>query len=208
MKMPAQETFASGTLRLARRVALPLAFPLLSLVAAPAAFALADAGKLDVTFFEDIQVHLHTGAKTNDTAAAFHLMGGWPDHGFGGADHNFFTEAVADPGNIGFPQPVGVDDYRAGKGEPETYRPRARQVFAGVLPMDYPLEWTAGTKEFKSTEPKENNLLIIRTEHQVKRLTPRRVSSRFARTPRSPVASMRSMRASATTRCGSSRNTG
>lgn len=132
------------------------------------------AGKLDVTFFEDMQVHLHTGAKTNDTAAAIHLMGGWPDHGFGGADHNFFTEAVADPGNVGFPQGVTVDQYRAGKGEPETYRPRARQVFAGVLPLDYPLEWTAGTKEFKSTEPKENNLLVIRTKHQVKRLTPRR----------------------------------
>lgn len=71
MKMPAQETFASGTLRLARRVALPLAFPLLSLVAAPAAFALADAGKLELQAVQGRWAEIHYGLPEKQREAAF-----------------------------------------------------------------------------------------------------------------------------------------
>ena len=71
MKMPSQETFASGTLRLARRVALPLAFPLLSLVAAPAAFALADAGKLELQAVQGRWAEIHYGLPEKQREAAF-----------------------------------------------------------------------------------------------------------------------------------------
>ena len=71
MKMPAQETFASGTLRLARRVALPLVFPLLSLVAAPAAFALADAGKLELQAVQGRWAEIHYGLPEKQREAAF-----------------------------------------------------------------------------------------------------------------------------------------
>ena len=48
MNLPDHKPFATATLRLVRRVALPLAFPLLSLLGAPAAFALADTGKAEL----------------------------------------------------------------------------------------------------------------------------------------------------------------
>ena len=36
------------------------------------------AGTIDVPFFEDLKIHLHTGAKKDDFTSPIYLMGGWP----------------------------------------------------------------------------------------------------------------------------------
>jgi hypothetical protein len=71
MNMPDHKPFATATLRLARRVALPLAFPLLSLLAAPAAFALADTGKAELQAVQGRWADIHYGLPEKQREAAF-----------------------------------------------------------------------------------------------------------------------------------------
>ncbi len=71
MNMRDHKPFATATLRLARRVALPLAFPLLSLLAAPAAFALADTGKAELQAVQGRWADIHYGLPEKQREAAF-----------------------------------------------------------------------------------------------------------------------------------------
>ena len=71
MNLRDHKPFATATLRLARRVALPLAFPLLSLLAAPAAFALADTGKAELQAVQGRWADIHYGLPEKQREAAF-----------------------------------------------------------------------------------------------------------------------------------------
>ena len=70
MNMPDHKPLATATLRLARRVALPLAFPLLSLLAAPAAFALAEGGKVELQAVQGRWADIHYGLPEKHREAA------------------------------------------------------------------------------------------------------------------------------------------
>ncbi len=132
------------------------------------------AAKLDVPFFEDLKVHIHTSASKADTNAPVYLMGGWPDKGFGDASHNYFTENPSDRSNRGFPDVAGVtpDKYRSGFNAPdERYRVRAQRTWIEVVKFDYPLKWSSSTRAFQSFVPVKNDLLVLNVEHQIKYLS-------------------------------------
>lgn len=135
------------------------------------------AAELDVPFFENLKVHIHTAAKTNLPFAPIYLMGGWPDHGFGTANDNFFTAPGFDDDNVGRPGSVGVASYR--EHNTEDYHPRAQVSWLGVIDFDYPLSWSPSLRAFKSFEPESTDILILKAEHQVKHLSAKNAELTF-----------------------------
>ena len=123
------------------------------------------AGNLDVAFFDDLQVHLHTSASTNGgTSASIYMMGGWSTAGspaptFFNSDPDGF-----DINNVGFPSVVSYDDYR--NPSTDTYRVRARRNWFNVVDFDYPLDWSSASKSFKSPDTVTNDLLVLKVQHQ------------------------------------------
>jgi hypothetical protein len=130
------------------------------------------AGKLDVPFFTDLKVHLHTSANQNATNAPIQVMGGWPDHGWTANGKNFFSDPAFDPGHRGYPFGITLARYRHQDAvDSVSYLPRAQQSWLGILNLDYPLVWDTTTRAFKSAAPIENKLLVLSLAHQVKYLS-------------------------------------
>jgi hypothetical protein len=128
------------------------------------------AGSVDVPFFENIKVHLQTSANTNVASPPIHLMGGWPDHGWGTAVNNFFTDPNGfDLGNRGY-DGGSVPNYRNNPAGPQ-YHPRAQQTWLGVVHFDYPLQWSTSTRSFTSWKPETNKFLVVEISHQVNYLS-------------------------------------
>ena len=138
------------------------------------------AGKLDVPFFEDLKVHMHTSADKDGTGAPVYLMGGWPGKGFEIAGKNFFNANPADPDNRGFPTDTTVAGYRQGNTDNNLkYLVRAQRNWLGVVDFDYPLKWSTTTRAFTSFQPVENKLLVVNVEHQAKYLSAKNAELRF-----------------------------
>jgi hypothetical protein len=127
------------------------------------------AGKMDVPFFEDLKVHMHTSAQQSNTTAIIHLMGGWPSQGFEIAGQNYFTVSLFDGDNRGFPSGGSVTAYRNGN-DSGLYHVRAQRNWLEVVDFDYPLAWSSSLRSFKSLKPEINELLVLEVEHQVKYL--------------------------------------
>ncbi|MBN2161591.1 MAG: hypothetical protein JXR25_06140 [Pontiellaceae bacterium] len=119
------------------------------------------AGTVDVSFFEDLQVHVQTSASTNSTVANIYMMGGWSDGGdtFFNSDPDGF-----DTGNAGFPTAIPHKDYQ--NTVSDTYRVHAKRTWIGVIDFDYPLDWSSSTKSFKSPEELEEPLLVATVQHK------------------------------------------
>lgn len=131
------------------------------------------AGKLDVPFFEDLKVHLHTSADKDGDSAPIFLMGGWPSKGFEVGGVNFFTANPADTDNRGFPADTSVAGYREGDTDGhQKYLVRAQRNWLGVVDLDYPLAWSSTTRAFTAFESVKNDLLVLQVEHQAKYLSP------------------------------------
>jgi hypothetical protein len=123
---------------------------------------------VDVPFFEDLQIHLHTTAVKDDPNPIIYMMGGYPDLGFSTNGKHFFNETIYDVGNRGFPGDVTLEEYRNGLPEPdEKYRPRAQTRWLGVVDFDYPLQWRAASKSFVSFTEAGNNFVVLYAQHQV-----------------------------------------
>lgn len=138
------------------------------------------AGKLDVPFFEDLKVHLHTSADKDGTGAPIYLMGGWPGKGFEIAGQNFFNANPADPDNRGFPTDTTVAGYRQGNTDGNLkYLVRAQRNWLGVVDFDYPLKWSTTTRAFTAYEPVVNKLLVVTVEHQAKYLSAKNAELKF-----------------------------
>lgn len=140
------------------------------------------AGTVDVPFFEDLQVHMQTSANTNSSSAPIYLMGGWPTFGWEGpAGKNFFTDPLHfDERNRGFPNDVGVAQYRIGNAPSERkYLVRAKQHWLGIVPFDYPLSWSSTRRTFQSFAPVENDFAVLKVKHQVKYLSPQNAHLAF-----------------------------
>lgn len=140
------------------------------------------AGTMDVPFFEDLQVHLHTSANTNTTTAPIYLMGGWAaGKGFAPGGNHFFDTDPADPSNLGKPGATpDVMDYRLGlSGDDDTYRVRAVRNWLGVVDLDYPLDWSSSTRAFTGFESVHNDLLVLRVEHEAKYVSAENVELAF-----------------------------
>lgn len=138
-------------------------------------------GKLDVPFFEDMQLHLQTSCHTNGVAASnapIYLSGGWPRPGSGNPNHGWLNPSSRTPfetnffdwPNRGWPGSGGgltIANYRDNDAS-EDYHPRAQRVWLDVVDFDYPLSWNYTLRSFKSWQERTNDLLIIKIQHQVK----------------------------------------
>jgi len=154
--------------------------------------------KVDLPFFEDLQTHIHTGARTNDANAVtiLDMMGGWPhqssDPDLGFTDvtgHHFFNQPAKpdyfDPGNAGYPAPgqpflntaANVAAYR----DPATemHNPRAQRTWAEVIDFDYPLVWDPPSRSFRSLPNVETSLLFLNVENRVKYLSAEHAELKF-----------------------------
>lgn len=135
-------------------------------------------GSLDVPFFEDMQVHLQTSANTNAAGSSVFFMGGWPTLGWtNAAGQSFFDLSTFDSNNDAYPtnRVAGNGAYRSGA----NYRPRATRHWLGLVPFDYPLEWSSSTKSFKSPSAESIELLVLAVEHQVDYLGAKRAELSF-----------------------------
>jgi len=145
-------------------------------------------GKMDVPFFEDLQLHLETGCHTNGAAASnavVYLSGGWPRVGSSDPNHGWeisgrtpFETNIFDTVNAGWTSAAGsIEKYHDNTGE--DYHPRAQRLWLGVVDFDYPLSWNFSLRTFKSWQPVTNDLLIVKIEHQVTYLDPLHCSLDF-----------------------------
>ena len=134
------------------------------------------AGKLDVAFFEDIQVHLQASANKNTTAdvAVLHLTGGWVDP----AGKSYFTDPTGfDRGNRGYPAAVSLTAYRGGT----SYRPSAHRDWLDTINLTYPLTWDNTDRQFRSADDFNGdvNLLVLNAKHRLESLGAETASLRF-----------------------------
>jgi len=135
------------------------------------------AGGLDVSFFEDVKVHLQTSADREGTNSLIYLMGGWPKAGSSAANQgwvdsagsNYFSITYFDLDNFGKPNGVAIGDYR--DNATEQYHPRAQKHWLRIVHFDYPLDWNTVTRSFKSHAPISNEFVIVNVQHQVKYLS-------------------------------------
>ena len=137
-------------------------------------------GKLDVPFFEDLQVHLQTSCHTNGVAASnapICLSGGWPRVGTTNGNYGWrdaynrtpLETNLFDWKNLGWPG-SGITDigsYRDNAND-QMYHPRAQRVWLGFVTFDYPLSWNSSLRSFKSWKEVQQDLLIVNVQHQVK----------------------------------------
>lgn len=131
------------------------------------------AGKLDVPFFEDLRVHLHTSADRDNDVAPLYLMGGWPDRGFDVNGLSFFTANPADPDNLGVPGDTTVAGYRTGNTDGhQKYLVRAQRHWLGFIDLDYPLTWNDTGRAFTAFDSVADDLLVLHVQHQAKYLSP------------------------------------
>ena len=133
------------------------------------------AAKLDLPFFEDAPVHLHTGARKNDPGALMHLMGGFHSAPlcFSIAGEHYFTQQPFDVAHRGFANGVTVAQYRAGfeNTDDERFRMHAMTRWLDVVDLDYPMVWQTGSRTFKDFKEKGTNLLILSVQHRCRALT-------------------------------------
>lgn len=123
------------------------------------------AGALDVPFFENLMVQLHTSASTNSANAPIYMMGGWPTDGWEVNGADFFDATLFDTNNAAFPVgDVSLTDYQKGA---DGYRVRALRDWLGVVDLNYPLDYDANTRSFESVAAVTNNFIVLKTEHQV-----------------------------------------
>lgn len=132
------------------------------------------AGKINIPFFEDLKVQVHTGARENAPPnTPVHLMGGWPRSGSGNPNYgweisgdNYFSVSFFDESNSGFPGAVAsVAEYR--NFSTQQYHPRAQKLWLDVVDLDYSLAWDSTLRTFSSFAPVENDLLVLHVEHKV-----------------------------------------
>jgi hypothetical protein len=143
------------------------------------------AGTLDVSFFEDMKVHLQTAANSASTHAPYFFMGGWPDDtgsenfGWQISGNDFFSPGLLfDDSHRGYPSTSAtVDAYR--DQDTEEFNPRAYQTLFGLIPLRYGLRWDGVIREFESFEPKTLDLFVLNTYNAVERLTPEHTELRF-----------------------------
>ncbi len=132
------------------------------------------AGKVDVPFFEDLQVHLHTSADREAPAdAPIHMMGGWASGlGYEKAGKNFFTTGQFDDDNKGFPDDATNLQYEQGFAEPnEKYRVRAVRNWLDVVTFNVPMKWSSSTRAFTAFHPVKTELLVVDVEYSCKYLS-------------------------------------
>lgn len=104
-------------------------------------------GSLDVAFFENLAVNLHTQARTN-SGAPLYLMAALPDN---------------DPNQRGFPSGISLADFRVST-------PHAKRDWLAGIHFDYALKWNDSQRAFRSSAPANNSFIVLDVQHEVKAL--------------------------------------
>ena len=147
-------------------------------------------GKLDVPFFEDLQLHLQTSCHTNGVAssnAPIYLSGGWPRFGTSNPNHGWldpsgytpFETNFFDANNLGWPGSGTIDIANYRNNTSEDYHPRAQRLWLGVIDFDYPLSWDTTLRSFKSWQQTDNDLLVVNVQHEIKYMDAKRAEIDF-----------------------------
>ena len=128
-------------------------------------------GAIDVPFFRDMQVHLHTRCVKADTTSILSIMGGWPSQGWLEATLDPFTDTTFDDGNDGYTG-ASLAEYRDySTVDPmmsEKYRPRAQQDWLGdIINFDYPLKWSNTAFNFTGLGPITKDVVVVHTQHEL-----------------------------------------
>ncbi|MBP7829616.1 MAG: hypothetical protein KA248_06835 [Kiritimatiellae bacterium] len=127
------------------------------------------AGSMDLPFFDNALVHLHTSADTNSITAPVYLAGGWPQYGWKEGDDSFFNSATFDSTNRGAPASASLNGYRVAE---EQFRPRAKKAWIPGITFDFPLRWNSASRVFKSYEPTAMDLAVVEAQGRVGFMTP------------------------------------
>jgi len=149
-------------------------------------------GKVNVPFFEDLQVEFQTSCHTNGVTASnalIYLSGGWPRAGTTNNNYGWldslsrtpFEINLFDSNNAGWPGSGGgltIANYRDDANN-QMWHPRAQRVWLNVVNFDYPLSWNYSLRSFKSWQPVTNDLLVITVQHSIKYMDPRNAEVDF-----------------------------
>ena len=127
---------------------------------APSSGFVSFAATCGVPYFEDLKVHVMTGAQAGVPSPVF-LASNWESSG-----ETHFTNTKFDKAHRGFPSGIAVGDYQ-NPSSATPYLVRAQQSIFGIVPLDYPLRWNPTARFFKSWEAIENDLLVLEVEHQI-----------------------------------------
>lgn len=152
---------------------------------------IAFAARLDVAFFPDLPVQVHTFAKAFNPPAGsppsrLHLMGGWKDGSktffnatdFDAAHRGYPPDALPTPdvslaqyrneapSLLPAPTPVAADDpYR-------NYRIYAKRTLLDIVDLEYPIQFNSGARIWTSSAPQSTDILVLNVQHQLDLLTP------------------------------------
>lgn len=118
------------------------------------------AATCNVPYFEDLKVHVMTSAQAG-VPAPVHLASNWESGG-----QTQFTNTLFDGDHRGFPTGIAVGEYQQPTST-TTYLVHARQSIFGIVPLDYPLRWSATARFFESWSAEQNDLLVLEVEHQI-----------------------------------------
>lgn len=133
------------------------------------------AGRLDVAFFNDLNVHVQTtaGVAGQEGAAPLYVTGGWTEN-----DDTFFTNPTGfDATNRGFPADVSLNTYRTSA----SYFPVAHRLWLDAVNFNYPLLWDNGARSFRSPDNFNGDvdLLVLNAKHRLEYLSAEQASLRF-----------------------------
>ena len=123
-------------------------------------------GFVDVPFFEDLNVHLRTGASLNVPNSPVKLMAGWT----GAGGETPFGSAAFDLNHRGFPHNDSLSDYE-NYALPD-YIVHARKEWLDLFTFDYELEWSTLQRTFKARAPKKANFVVLQAEHTLTYMDP------------------------------------
>ena len=146
-------------------------------------------GQMDVPFFEDIRMQVHTSArKPSNDDPPVNLMGGWASDdtateskGWLKNGESYFTAAYFDDKNDAWPLAVSLDTYRDNP-DSDKYHPRARKIWLDIVELNYPLRWKFSSRNFESFEPVKEPLIVFTLEHKVRKMDAKAASLDFGAT--------------------------
>ncbi|MCF7674766.1 MAG: type IV secretion system protein, partial [Akkermansiaceae bacterium] len=139
------------------------------------------AGRLDVAFFNDLNVHVQTtaGVAGQEGAAPLYVTGGWTENpGIPATEATFFTNPTGfDATNRGFPDGISLNTYRTSA----TYYPVAHRQWMDVVNFTYPLLWDNGDRSFRSPDDFNGDvdLLVLKAKHRLKYLSAEQAELEF-----------------------------
>lgn len=133
------------------------------------------AGKLGVSFFEDLSVHVRTRAVWEvDTEAAgsgIYLSGGWQSAG-----KDFWSDVDFDGDHQGYSG--NFTNYWTANQGIAANAIHARQQLFGIVPLDYPVGWDPLRRLF-TAERQSADLIVLDARHRLEFLSAERSSITF-----------------------------